>query len=125
MTAAPLVETKLHVPRRRRGIVRRPRLTSRLGGRELPVLTVVSAPAGFGKTTLLAEWLGADAATAWLALDGRDNDPALFWSYVVGALQTVVPAVGETALSLLRSASSAEAALGTLVNDLAAVDQDV
>jgi ATP/maltotriose-dependent transcriptional regulator MalT len=56
----------------------------------------VSAPAGFGKTTLLAEWLGGtpgeDRSVAWLSLDPADNEPAAFWKYVVTALQTAVPA---------------------------------
>ena len=54
--APPLLETKLHAPRRRRGVVERPRLTDRLVDATLPSLTIVAAPAGFGKTTLLAEW---------------------------------------------------------------------
>jgi LuxR family maltose regulon positive regulatory protein len=90
----------------------------------------VSAPAGFGKTTLLTEWFGSsteqESSTAWLSLDGRDNDPALFWSYVVAALQTVAPQVGATSLSLLRSAPSAmEPVVATLLNDLDAVTDDV
>jgi len=81
----PLLETKLRVPRLRRALVARPRLSERLSrGAEL-ALTLVSAPAGFGKTTLLTEWL-ADASAdgwsaAWLSLDQRDNDPAVFWAY--------------------------------------------
>src|SRR5665647_796194 len=89
--AGPLLETKLHVPRGRRGLVARPRLRERLSRGSESALTLVSAPAGFGKTTLLTEWLGAAAAdgrfAAWLSLDQRDNDPALFWSYLVAALQ--------------------------------------
>ena len=68
----------------------------------------MSAPAGFGKTTLLAEWLAAGhderSATAWLSLDPRDNDPAVFWSYVIAALQRAVPEVGRGALAVLQSA---------------------
>ena len=62
--AGPLLETKLHVPRRRRGLVARPRLSERLSRGAESALTLVSAPAGFGKTTLLTEWL-ADAACRW------------------------------------------------------------
>src|SRR4051812_11369565 len=69
-------------PRGRRGLVARPRLSERLSRGAESTLTLVSAPAGFGKTTLLAEWLaGAPAegrSAAWLSLDRRDNDPALF-----------------------------------------------
>jgi LuxR family maltose regulon positive regulatory protein len=91
--ASPLLETKLYVPRRRRSVVPRPRLSERLNRGAEAKLTLVSAPAGFGKTTLLAEWL-ADApadewSAAWLSLDQRDNDPALFWTYLIRRRQSV------------------------------------
>src|SRR5690348_5642654 len=102
--AGPLLETKLHVPRWRRSLVARPRLSERLSRGAESALTLVSAPAGFGKTTLLAEWLAVAAAdgwsVAWLSLDQRDNDPALFWTYLVAALNTGLPAVGAGALAL-------------------------
>src|SRR5271165_4520792 len=93
-------------------------------------LTLVSAPAGSGKTTLLAEWLAAAPAdrrsVAWLSLDQRDNDPALFWTYLVAALETAAPGVGAGALSLLQSPQPpGEAGLATLLNDLDAVLNDV
>jgi hypothetical protein len=82
--ASPLLETKLHVPQRRRGSTARPRLTERLSRGRGPALALVSAPPGFGKTTLLTEWLAAAPAAgrsvAWLSLDQRDNDPVLFWT---------------------------------------------
>ncbi|MDQ4089307.1 MAG: LuxR C-terminal-related transcriptional regulator [Actinomycetota bacterium] len=101
--------------------MRRERLTSRLGGAsQAPALTLVSAPAGFGKTTLLAEWLAGTGRTAWLSLDAGDNDPVVFWAYVVAALQTVVdPAI------LASSPASVEAALATLVNELDALEDDL
>ena len=78
----PLLETKVHVPRRRCGLVPRPRLNERLSRGAESALTLVSAPAGFGKTTLLTEWLAAAPAdgpsAAWLSLDQRDNSPACF-----------------------------------------------
>ena len=128
--AGPLLETKLHVPRRRRGLVARPRLSERLSRGAESALTLVSAPAGFGKTTLLAEWLAAAPAdgrsAAWLSLDQRDNDPALFWTYLVAALQTAAPGVGAGALSLLQSPQTPiEAVLATLLNDLSAIPNDV
>ena len=128
--AGPLLETKLHVPRRRRGLVARPRLSERLSRGAESTLTLVSAPAGFGKTTLLAEWLAAAPAdgrsAAWLSLDQRDNDPALFWTYLIAALQTAAPGVGAGALSLLQSPQPPiEAVLATLLNDLGAVSNDV
>ncbi|MGY1771004.1 LuxR C-terminal-related transcriptional regulator [Blastococcus sp. SYSU D00813] len=120
----PLLTTKLHRPRRRRGLVPRPRLAERLDRGRDATLTLVSAPAGFGKSTVLTEWLAAAVpggrAGAWLSLDARDNDPALFWSYVVAALQTAVPGIGAAALASLRSPHTpADAALATLVNELA------
>ena len=127
--ATPLLETKLCAPRRRRGVVHRPRLNDRLFQRDRPALVLVSAPAGFGKTTQLAEWFddaaGEGHKTAWLSLDAGDNDPALFWSYVVAAVRTVAPEVGETALSLLRSSQALESVVASLLNDLAAAAHEV
>ena len=92
----PLLETKLYVPRSRRDLVPRPRLSERLDRGTTSKLTLVSAPAGFGKTTLLTEWLAAgpdgsagERLAAWLSLDRADNDPASFWAYVIAALRTV------------------------------------
>lgn len=127
--AIPLLETKFHVPKRRRTLVARSRLSGRVTEAD-SALTLVSAPAGFGKTTMLTEWLAAapgdGPAAAWLSLDQRDNDPALFWAYVVTALQRATPAAGTSALSLLSSGQSPmEAVLATLLNDLDALPQDV
>src|SRR5215216_6750017 len=83
----PLLATKLYSPRWRPGLVSRPNLIERLNQGTGRKLTLVSAPAGFGKTTLLAEWLAAtsinDRAAGWVSLDETDNDPALFWTYVI------------------------------------------
>jgi len=88
-----LLATKLYLPPTRPTIVRRPRLTARLAeGLQRP-LTLVSAPAGFGKTTLLSEWQatpeGRGNPLAWLSLDDGDNDPGRFWAYVMSALRTL------------------------------------
>jgi LuxR family transcriptional regulator, maltose regulon positive regulatory protein len=128
--AGPLLQTKLHIPRRRHGAVARPRLIERLDRGAEGALTLVSAPAGFGKTTLLTEWLATGAATgqavAWLSLDERDNDPAVFWTYLVAALRTAADGVGAGTLNVLQSPqSSTDAVLATLVNELAAIAQDV
>ena len=128
--AGPLLETKLHVPRWRRDLVARPRLSERLSRGAESALTLVSAPAGFGKTTLLTEWLTVAAAggrsVAWLSLDQRDNDPALFWTYLVAALNTGAPGVGAGALALLQPPQPPnEAGLVTLLNDLDAISNDV
>ena len=107
VAASPLLETKLYLPQWRSGLVRRPRLIERLDQGIEGKLTLVSAPAGFGKTTLLAEWLAAtqagERAAAWLSLDQSDNDPARFWAYFIAALQTVQSGVGEGGLSLVYS----------------------
>jgi LuxR family maltose regulon positive regulatory protein len=128
--AGPLLATKLHVPRRPRSLVARPRLSERLSQGAESALTLVSAPAGFGKTTLLTQWLAAVAAdgrsVAWLSLDQRDNDPELFWTYLVGALKTVAQGAGASALSLLQPPQPpTEAGLATLLNDLDALPVDV
>ncbi len=120
--AVPLLESKLHAPLRRRGAIDRPRLTQRRLDRDPPALTLVSAPAGFGKSTLLAEWFDGEPRVAWLALDARDNDPARFWAYLVAALQTVEPGVGTSALVALQSApTEVDVALANLLHDLAAI----
>ncbi len=103
-----LVETKLYIPEWRPGLVWRPRLIERLHYGIDRNLTLVSAPAGFGKTTVPAEWVEGTAAgerpAAWVSLDQSDNDPALFWTYFIAALQTVQSGVRESALSSLYSA---------------------
>ncbi len=129
--ASALLETKFHLPKRRRGsLVVRSRLSDRLSHGTESTLTLVSAPAGFGKTTMLAECLAAPAAEAgslaWLSLDQRDNDPALYWTYVIAALRTAAPGVGAVALSLLGVPQPpVEAVLASLLNDLGALDNDV
>src|SRR3954467_6871877 len=132
--AGPLLETKFHVPRRGRGLVPRPRLIEALTRRAESALTLVSAPAGFGKTTLLTEWVAdwltaapaGERCAAWLSLDPRDNDPALFWRYLVTALDAAAPGVGSHSLEQLQSAQTpTEAVLTTLLNDLNAVENDV
>ncbi len=104
------------------GLVARPRLLARLDGPR-PV-TLLAAPAGFGKTTLAAEWLHQQPApAAWLTLDPADNDPARFLAYLVAALDRARPGVGASALTLLQSPQPAPvpAILTALANDLAAL----
>ncbi|TDW92830.1 LuxR family maltose regulon positive regulatory protein [Kribbella pratensis] len=128
--AGTLLDAKVRVPRLRRGLVARPRLSDRMSRGSDSVLTLVSAPAGFGKTTLLTDWvagLGRDGrAIAWLSLDQRDNDPTVFWTYVVAALRTAVDGIGAGALALLQSPQPpVEAVLSALLNDLHAAPTDV
>jgi LuxR family transcriptional regulator, maltose regulon positive regulatory protein len=122
----PLLSSKYRLPIRRPGVVPRRRLAERVAAATQAPLTLLSAPAGFGKTTLLAEWL-AEAATngaavAWLSLDRRDNDPVLFWTYVVTAMRAAAPGLGDAALQLLASSpsdsSSNDAALAVLLNEV-------
>ena len=130
VAASPLLETKLYRPKWRPGLVSRPRLIERLDQGAERKLTLVSAPAGFGKTTLLAEWLAASKAggrpAAWVSLDQSDNDPALFWAYFITALQTVESGIGDSELSLLRSPQPPpiEALLGTLLNEISGISHD-
>ena len=124
----PLLETKLYVPRRRRGLVARPRLSERLNRGAESKLTLVSAPAGFGKTTLLTEWLDhSKYSAAWVSLDQADNHAISFWSYVIAALQTVEPHIGTNAAALLQSPQPApiEAVLTILLNELSAISTDI
>jgi len=143
----PVLGTKVHLPPSRRRLVARPRLTDLLGAEpgSMPRLVLVAAPAGFGKTTLVTQWLAAHTVNqggraehqtgpfppigvAWLSLDAADSDLARFMSGLVAALQTAAPhvaeevgrPVGADALTLLDAArgESAEPALISLVNDL-------
>jgi LuxR family transcriptional regulator, maltose regulon positive regulatory protein len=133
LVPAPLLETKFFVPRSRGGLPR-PRLSERLDRGTASKLMLVSAPAGFGKTTLLTEWLAAGPAgpaderlAAWLSLDRADNDPASFWTYVIAALRTAASGVGESALALLQAPQPPpiETVLTVLLNDLRATAGDI
>jgi LuxR family maltose regulon positive regulatory protein len=130
-SALPLLETKLYLPRWRTGMVPRPRLVARLRERGEERLTLISAPPGFGKTTLLAEWLagakGDRRSAGWVSLDPGDNDPALFWSYAIAALQQARPGLGAGAMARLHSPQppGIEEVLTALINDIDAGDGDV
>jgi LuxR family maltose regulon positive regulatory protein len=121
----PLVSTKLRPSQARPKLVARPRLVERLDPEPGRRLTLVSAPAGFGKSTLLGKWAEDRAAggrsVAWLSLDGGDNDPARFLSYLVASLRTVERGFGEDILAALRSPGPPriEALAGALVNEVA------
>src|SRR6266849_11035155 len=84
----PILATKLYIPRPRPNVVSRPRLLERLNEGLHRKLTLIAAPAGFGKTTLVSAWVaGCDRQVAWLSLDAGENDPRLFLTYLVAALQ--------------------------------------
>jgi LuxR family maltose regulon positive regulatory protein len=124
--ADPLVETKLLRPWPRRDVVARPRLADLLGRAAQSPVTLVAAPAGFGKTTLLAGWLsdggagsGHERPVAWVSLDGRDRQATSFWTYLLLALDRAVPGSGAAALTLLQSGQApVEAVLAGVVNEL-------
>ncbi|MBK9710153.1 MAG: tetratricopeptide repeat protein [Kouleothrix sp.] len=132
-----LLRTKLFVPPLHSSLIARPRLLRRIedGWRRGHGLTLLAAPAGFGKTTLAAAWLARDGVpeaaqdgapqpfhSAWLSLDQHDNDPIRFWRYLIAALQSRAPACGQTALAMLESAAppALDAVAAALANDLAA-----
>lgn len=120
--ALPLVATKLYVPPERPGMVARPRLLTRLGVGVRGRLTLISAPAGFGKTTLLASLAREDGnrAVAWLSLDAADSDPTAFWTGVVTALRGAMPGVGDQVASLLaQPRSPIDFMIATLLNEMA------
>ena len=129
MVAVPLVETKLFLPQPRGDAVARPRLTELLDRGRRARLTLVSAPAGFGKTTLLARWLtapGDQRSVAWLSLEEADSQPARFWTYLVTAVQRAVPQVGDGALALLQTRQpSLDSVLATLINELSAAPTEL
>jgi len=122
----PILATKLYVPPPRPGIVTRHRLINRLneGFAKGCKLRLVSASAGFGKTTLVSEWIaGCGRSTGWLSLDEGDNDPVRFISYLIAALQTIKQGIGESLLPALQSQQqpSTEAILTILLNEIATI----
>ena len=117
-----LLATKLHVPASRVDLVPRPRLTACLDEGLVRGLVLVCAPAGYGKTVLLADWTRRGGQpTAWLSLDAGDNDPARFWRHVVAALDQAIPGIGERVAPLLGppAPSSFQGLVTELINELA------
>src|SRR6266705_4062355 len=100
----PILATKLYIPRLRPHVVIRPRLIERLNEGLHRKLTLISAPAGFGKTTLASAWVAScDRQVAWLSLDEGDSDPTRFQTYLVAALRTIAANIGEGVLGVLQS----------------------
>lgn len=123
----PILATKLYIPRLRSNVVSRPVLMERLKEGLSRKLILISAPAGFGKTTLLSEWIeGIKRPTAWLSLDERDSDPTRFLMYLVAALQTIAATIGEGVVTLLQSPQPPppESILTALLNDLTTFQSD-
>jgi LuxR family transcriptional regulator, maltose regulon positive regulatory protein len=122
-----LLATKLHVPRPQPGFVPRPRLVEALGEGLARRLILVCAPAGSGKTALLADWApSGHRPMAWLSLDAADNDPVRFWRHTVAALDRARPGIGERVGLLLGppAPASFEGLVTALINDLAAQPDD-
>jgi LuxR family transcriptional regulator, maltose regulon positive regulatory protein len=120
--SAPLQKTKLFLPAARAQLVERPRLLEQLDGvrAEGCRAALISAPAGSGKTTLVAQWLSRlNWPVGWVSLDARDNQPARFFAYLISALQMAVPGAGSEPLALLQlPGADLEEVVTLLVNDL-------
>src|SRR5437667_535910 len=105
--STPLLATKMYIPPPRPNVVLRPRLISRLNEGLHRKLTLISAPAGFGKTTLVSAWVAlCGQQVAWLSLDEQDSDSTRFLTYLVAALRTIAPTIGEGLLDVLQSPQS-------------------
>src|SRR5262249_10195073 len=118
----PILATKLYIPPPRPSVVPRPRLITRLNEGLHRKLSLISAPAGFGKTTLVTEWLvDCERPTAWLSLDEDDGDPARFLLCLVAAMQTIAAHIGEEMVEALQSPQPppADTMLTALLNDIA------
>jgi LuxR family transcriptional regulator, maltose regulon positive regulatory protein len=150
--STPILATKLYIPPPPPKVVSRPRLVERLNEGVQRKLTLISAPAGFGKTTLLSEWVASQSTeyrapsteltpsestrysvlgaryskVAWLSLDEGDNDPARFLTYLIAALRSVGANVGESVLGVLQSPQppATEAILTGLLNEITAISDD-
>jgi ATP-dependent transcriptional regulator len=125
--AAPVLATKLFVPPLRTDLVLRQRLIDQLNAGVQRKLTLISAPAGFGKSTLVSEWAASSKRpVAWLSLDGGDNDLTRFLTYFIAALQTIATNIGAEVLGALQSPQtpSAESILTTLLNEITTVSDD-
>jgi LuxR family maltose regulon positive regulatory protein len=127
--STPILATKLYIPPPRPGIVSRPRLIERLndGLAKGSRLTIISASAGFGKTTLVSEWIAScRKPVAWLSLDEGDSDPVRFISYLIATLQTIKAGIGESLLAALQSHQppSTEVILTALLNEISAIPKN-
>src|SRR5690349_24254569 len=123
-----VLTTKLYIPPPRPNVVLRPRLSERLNAGLHRKLTLIAAPAGFGKTTLVSAWLVTyQRPTAWLSLDEGDSDPTRFLTYLVAALQRVAPTIGAGVAGMLQSSQQPpiEAILTALLNDITALPDEL
>ncbi|NIV36391.1 MAG: AAA family ATPase, partial [Anaerolineae bacterium] len=126
MPTPPILQTKLFVPPTRPERVPRTALIARLNEGLSGKLTLISAPAGFGKTTLMADWLQQlERPSAWFSLDEGDNDPVRLCAYVLAALQGIEPGIGQRSQAMLQAPQPPpqEYLLTCLVNDVAEIGQ--
>ena len=126
--STPILATKLYLPRLRPNMVSRPHLIERLSAGLHRKLTLISAPAGFGKTTLVSEWVQAiERPAAWLSLDEGENDSTRFLTYLVAALQTIAPRLGKGVWGALQSPQPPppDAMLTTLLNELTTLPDQI
>jgi len=123
----PLLQTKLLAPRALSDLVLRPHLDASLDRSCSGKLTLVTAPAGFGKTTAVAEWIRRSGLKhAWLSLDSEENDPVRFWSYLTAAISNLKQDLGGNLKAMLRSSTNLpwEAAISLLIDELGAISFD-
>src|SRR5512141_220071 len=128
--ASSLLSTKLRIPTLRQNAVSRPRLVGKLlSSLDQPEkFVLLAAPPGFGKTTLLSEFVVTlQSAIAWVSLDGADNEPVQFWTYIITALQSAGAQVGDSALKLLQGSQPlpSEAVPTLLINELTDSGEDI
>jgi len=123
----PVLSTKLYIPRLRPYVVSRPRLLEKLDGVKERKCALISAPAGFGKTTLLSDWINqAKMPAAWVSLDAGDNDIVHFLIYMTASLQQIKKDVGRVVLTMLETPQPppVETVLAALINDIASIKKD-
>jgi LuxR family maltose regulon positive regulatory protein len=116
-----MILTKLHIPHAGENIVHRPILYEKLNKGLSRKLIVISAPAGFGKTSLVSDWIHQyKIPTAWFSIDKGDNDPVEFLSYIISGIQSIHNEFGQSALKLLKSPNEPvpESIAGLLINDI-------
>jgi LuxR family transcriptional regulator, maltose regulon positive regulatory protein len=128
LTEPPLLQTKISIPQIPSGFVSRPRLTEQIHHGVKGSLTLLSAPAGYGKTQLMLEWAQqTHLPVAWLTLDSEDNDLSRFFRYLIGALQTLEAGLEEEALDFNQTSTGGglEVGLTLLINELTAFSEDI
>ena len=126
--SSPLIETKLYIPKPRAGLVERKHLVEQLNEGLHKKLTVISAPAGFGKTTFLTQWVAqADVPVAWVSIDANDSDPARFLRYVIAALQSIAPGAGRHSLPVMLSPDQmpVEVIVTHLIQEMAEISNEM